>query len=203
MTKVKRTFCAGLQVLAAMTVAVRAPAAERIVWKPVEAAVLKVDDRPAKSWEVYRAEKKEHLLLVQLGARFLMLDTKAHEIYELDPQRLQRKGKELRWERTKRGTTKAQSTQSEHGEDVRLKPDATQAAKERTTETQSSRREHKEGGPRQREATQAGPPENLLPSTDWMVRDAGPAKLVRVRLVGEGRVLEVQLPQQPDLRVVY
>ncbi len=73
-------------------------AAEKIVLKPVEQAVLKVDDRPARIWNVYRAEKKNHLVLVQLGRRFLMLDSHAHEIYELDPAKLERKDKELLWQ---------------------------------------------------------------------------------------------------------
>ena len=70
-------------------------AADRILWKPVERAVLKVDDRPARIWNVYRAEKKDHLVLVQLGRRYLMFDYRAHETYELDPAKLERKEKEL------------------------------------------------------------------------------------------------------------
>ncbi len=73
-------------------------AAERVVWKPVGRAVLKVDDRPARIWNVYYAEKKDHLLLVQLGRRFLLLDYRAKEIYELDPAKLERKQKELVWQ---------------------------------------------------------------------------------------------------------
>ncbi len=77
--------------------AVSAPAAENIVWKPVANALLRIDDRPAKLWNVYRAEKKDHLLLVELGRRFLMLDLRDREIYELDPARLERKDKLLLW----------------------------------------------------------------------------------------------------------
>lgn len=74
-----------------------AAAAERIVWKPLENAVLKVDERPAKVWNVYRAEKKDHLLLVTLGRRFLMLDIKGREIYELNPTKFEQKNNELLW----------------------------------------------------------------------------------------------------------
>ena len=74
-----------------------APAAERIVWKPLENAVLKIDERPAKVWNVYRAEKRDHLLLVTLGRRFLMLDIKEREIYELDPAKFEQKNNELLW----------------------------------------------------------------------------------------------------------
>lgn len=70
-------------------------AADRLTWKPVTEAVLKVDDQPAKLWNVYQAAKKSHLLLIQLGQRFLMLNTKAREAYELNPASLKRSGKDL------------------------------------------------------------------------------------------------------------
>ncbi len=110
--------------------------------------MLKVDDRPARIWNVYRAEKKDHLLLVQLGGRFLMLDSREHEIYELNPAKLERKGKELVW----------------HEADKPAKP---------------------------------------LATADWLVHDAGRARRIRARLTSEGRVLEVQVPLQVDLRSVY
>ncbi|HEX2712196.1 MAG TPA: hypothetical protein VHM88_08240 [Candidatus Acidoferrales bacterium] len=73
------------------------PAQERIVWKPLERATLRIDDRPVKIWNVYGAEKKEHLILVQLGQRFLLLDTRARQIFELEPASLERKDKDLLW----------------------------------------------------------------------------------------------------------
>ena len=73
-------------------------AADKIVWKALERATLRIDDRPAKIWNVYRAEKKEHLVLVRLGRRFLMLDTREHQIFELDPAKLERKDKVLLWQ---------------------------------------------------------------------------------------------------------
>jgi hypothetical protein len=123
-------------------------AADQVVWKPLENAVLKIDERPAKIWNIYRAEKKDHLLLVTLGRRFLMLDVREHEIYELDPAKFERKSKELLW----------------HEADRPAKP---------------------------------------LATTDWMVRDAGRARRIRARLADEGRVLEVQVPVQRDLRQLY
>ncbi len=125
-----------------------APAGERIVWKPLENAVLKVDERPAKVWNVYRAEKKDHLLLVTLGRRFLMLDIKGREIYELDPTKFEQKNNELLWH-------------------------------------------------------EADKPARPLPTADWVVRDAGRARRIRVRLADEGRVLEVQVPITRDFRSVY
>ena len=43
----------------------------------------------------------------------------------------------------------------------------------------------------------------LVPSTDWTLRDVGPAELVRFTLGDYGRVLEVSLPHPPDLRPFY
>jgi hypothetical protein len=40
-------------------------------------------------------------------------------------------------------------------------------------------------------------------TADWWMRDAGRARIIRVRLKEEGRVLEVQLPLRPDLRIFY
>lgn len=137
-------------------------AAEKITWKPVALAVLKVDRQPAKIWNIYVAQKKEHMVLVQLGRRFLMLDMELREVVELDPAMLQRKGKDLQWERE---ATEARGKGGRAGKQPRG--------------------------------------ETLLSSEDWNIRDAGPARIVRVRLVAEGRVLEVQLPLRPDLRVLY
>ncbi len=71
--------------------------AEVIEWKPVVNAVLKVDDRPAKIWDLYVTGKRKHLALVQLGARFLMLDLEAQQISELAEPSLTRKGANLHW----------------------------------------------------------------------------------------------------------
>ncbi len=123
-------------------------AAEKIVWKLLERVVLKVDEKPARIWSVYHAEKKDHLLLVALGRRYLLLDIREHQIYELDPAKLERKDKDLLW----------------------------------------------------READRPAKP---LPTDDWTVRDVGPARRIRAKLAGEGRVLEVQVPIQRDLRQFY
>ncbi len=93
MAKTAAIPCAVVMLAAAASFA----AAERIVWKPLERAVLKVDEKPARTWNVFRAEKKAHLLLVAIGRRYLLLDVRARQIYELDPGKLERKDKELFW----------------------------------------------------------------------------------------------------------
>jgi hypothetical protein len=39
-----------------------------------------------------------------------------------------------------------------------------------------------------------------IPSTEWSIRDVGPAQSIKLTLGDYGRVLEVQLPHMPDLR---
>jgi len=144
----KSWFPALLVVLCLLASTAVARAAELLTWKPVPDALLKIDGRPVKLWTLYRAEKKSRYVLVQLGSRYLLLDTEAKELYELKPENVQHKGKELR-------------------------------------------------APLPQES------DKPLPTTNWVVRSVGPAVLIRVKLAAEGRVLEVQLPQKPDLRSLY
>lgn len=72
-------------------------APETLVWKPITLGVLKIDERPVKTWEIYVTKKYKNWVLLQIGARFLMLDVAAQEIFELDPAGLQRKNTELHW----------------------------------------------------------------------------------------------------------
>jgi len=147
------------------------PAHERVTWKPVAAAVLKMDERPVKLWNVYRGEKKGHLILVQLGQRYLMLDTRAQEVWEIDAAALKRKGEELLWERREKLGAEEQTPRG--------------------------------GRQAEKSAPEKAPGPKALPTEGWTIRDAGRARIVRVKLTAEGRVLEVQLPIQPDLRRAY
>jgi hypothetical protein len=94
---IQKLLPAALALSATAALSEATPAADKIVWKPPERSVLRIDDRPAKIWNVYRAEKKEYLILVQLGRRFLLLDTREHLIYELDPAKLEHKDKDVLW----------------------------------------------------------------------------------------------------------
>jgi hypothetical protein len=44
---------------------------------------------------------------------------------------------------------------------------------------------------------------NLIPSSDWTVRDVGPAELIRFTLGDYGRVLDVSIAHPPDLTSFY
>lgn len=43
-------------------------------------------------------------------------------------------------------------------------------------------------------------PSRVIPSSEWEMRDIGPAELIKLKLGDYGRTLEIQLPHMPDLR---
>jgi hypothetical protein len=45
--------------------------------------------------------------------------------------------------------------------------------------------------------------ENLIPTTEWSIRDVGPAELIRFTLGDYGRVLDVSISHPPDLTSFY
>jgi hypothetical protein len=46
-------------------------------------------------------------------------------------------------------------------------------------------------------------PEKPLPTSDWSTRDVGSAWRIRLKLAAEGRMVDLQIPQLPDLRGLY
>jgi hypothetical protein len=68
---------------------------ERLQWKPVAPAVLKLDDRPVNNWSLYRAERRTYLLLVVLDNRWLLLDLRTQTVYQADPKRYRHNGRRL------------------------------------------------------------------------------------------------------------
>jgi hypothetical protein len=118
---------------------------EKVIWKPVPDAILQVDSRAPKVWNVFQAGKKFDPLLLQLGSRYLVIYVRNMEIYEIKPEQLQHKGDDLLW----RDTDK---------------------------------------------------PEKAVPTSDWSTKDVGSASRILVKLSAEGRLINIQIPQVPDLR---
>lgn len=56
-------------------------------WKPVEGAQVKLDDKIPLAWNVFQLEKKKqsNFVLILLGRRYLLLDTKAKLVYLVFP----------------------------------------------------------------------------------------------------------------------
>jgi hypothetical protein len=138
---------AGTFVVMLLLIAMSARAAEKekIVWKPIPDAILQVDSRAPKIWNVYQAGKKFDPLLLQIGSRYLVIYVRNMEIYEIKPELLEHKGENLLWRET----------------DKPVKPIAT---------------------------------------SDWSTKDVGSASRVLVKLADEGRLVNIQIPQMPDLR---
>jgi hypothetical protein len=66
------------------------------VWKPVQFAIVRFNDAAPQSWNIYHSEKRD-ALLVKLWKRFLYLDLKEGEVYEVDPQTVKPQGDNVEW----------------------------------------------------------------------------------------------------------
>ena len=122
-----------------------AQAAEKVTWKPITDAILRIDDLAPKQWNLYRAGKKSDPLLLQLGSRALVIYVHNQAVYEISPTQLEHKGEDLLWRETDK-------------------------------------------------------PEKPLATSEWSTRDIGSAWRIRVKLVSEGRVVDIQIPEILDLR---
>jgi|SRR5579862_2961574 len=71
-------------------------------WKPIEDALLRVNDSPPKEWSAYRTGKKNEPLVLQMGNRFLFIQSHDHQVFELDPAKIEHKTEELLWSPTDR-----------------------------------------------------------------------------------------------------
>jgi hypothetical protein len=118
---------------------------DKIIWIPVQNAILQVDSRAPKEWNVFQPGKKFDPLLVQIGSRFLVIYVRNMEAYEIKPEQLLHRGDFLIWVET----------------DKPAKP---------------------------------------LPTSDWSTKDVGSATRILLKLTGEGRVVNIELPKMPDLR---
>jgi hypothetical protein len=139
-----RTIVVAGLCLAVLNIALAADK-EKVIWKPVPDAILQVDSRAPKVWNVFQAGKKFDPLLLQLGSRYLVIYVRNMEIYEIKPEQLQHKGDDLLW----RDTDK---------------------------------------------------PDKPVPTSDWSTKDVGSASRILVKLSAEGRLINIQIPQVPDLR---
>ena len=65
-------------------------------WKSVEFAIVKFNDEAPKSWSMYHTEKKG-VLLLRLRKRYLLVNVKDEEVYEIDPQTVKPAGDNVEW----------------------------------------------------------------------------------------------------------
>jgi hypothetical protein len=69
---------------------------KKLLWKSVGFAIVKFNEEAPKSWNIYHTEKKG-LLLVHLWKRYLLVDTREQEVYEIDPQTVKQHGDDVEW----------------------------------------------------------------------------------------------------------
>src|SRR5258708_39151786 len=74
-----------------------AHAAEKVTWKPIPDAVLRIDDRAPKQWRLFHAGKKYDPLLLQLGSRVWGIYAHNQAVYEIPPAQVEHKGEDLFW----------------------------------------------------------------------------------------------------------
>ena len=66
------------------------------VWKPVEFAIVKIDDGPPKSWNMYHTEKRG-VLLLRVWKRYLLIDMNQQEVYDIDPATITAQADNVTW----------------------------------------------------------------------------------------------------------
>src|ERR1700732_3729771 len=70
--------------------------AEKAVWKPVQFAIVRFNDDAPASWNIYHGEKRG-VLLVRLWKRYMLVDGKEQEVYEVDPAKVKSQGETVEW----------------------------------------------------------------------------------------------------------
>jgi len=95
-----RSTSLGIAAAVFLSLAVAAnAAADKIIWKPLDQAIISVDGKAPQFWNVYTADKQNQLLLVQLWKRYLLVDRKQEAVYDIDPKTLwpSRNGQAKTW----------------------------------------------------------------------------------------------------------
>ncbi|HMD32894.1 MAG TPA: hypothetical protein VKG84_13350 [Candidatus Acidoferrales bacterium] len=102
-----QTLLAGVATWLLLSAAVPLPvrADDKTLWAPVPNVLFTIDSKPAKLWTIYHAskDKKEHRLLLQIGARYLMIDTQLRMIVEYDSAAFSKKGTDCEMPRDAKG----------------------------------------------------------------------------------------------------
>jgi hypothetical protein len=143
-------FCMVLVILQIAATSGANAQGERVHWKPVNLAQIKLDEKTPLAFNVYRPDKKKdsHFVLILLGRRYIELDIKAKIAYSVPFADVHKTGSDL-------------------------------------------------------ESDNFAVPSRVLATSDWSVRDVGPAELIKLTLGDYGRNLAVELPHPPDLRAFY
>ncbi len=100
MTRLRSSMTFRLWLLIAILIATLTPlrvsADQKAVWKPVQFAIVRFNDDAPKSWNIYHGEKRG-VLLVRLWKRYMLVDVKEQEVYDVDPERVKPRGENVEW----------------------------------------------------------------------------------------------------------
>ena len=88
-------FARELRIHPAATSSQTAPPA-RLIWHPLEFAILRFNDDAPKSWNIYHTDKKG-VFLVRLWKRYLLVNLQDQEVYDIDPQTIKASGDSVEW----------------------------------------------------------------------------------------------------------
>ncbi len=69
-----------------------------VPWKPIEDALLRVNDVAVKDWSVFQSGKKRDPLLLQIGNRFLLINVHDRQVFEVDPSKVEQKPDQVLWD---------------------------------------------------------------------------------------------------------
>jgi len=73
-----------------------AATAESVEWKQVVMGIVKLNDEPPRSWNMYYSGKRGWVML-RLWKRYLLVGLRDEEVYDIDPQSFTVKGETLVW----------------------------------------------------------------------------------------------------------
>jgi hypothetical protein len=66
------------------------------LWKSVDFAIVKINDGPPLSWNMYHAEKRG-VWLLRIWHRYLLIDLGQQEVFDVDPQTVVTQGENVTW----------------------------------------------------------------------------------------------------------
>jgi hypothetical protein len=69
------------------------------LWKSVEFAIVKINDGPPLSWNMYHAEKRG-VWLLRIWHRYLLIDLGQQEVFDVDPKTVVTQGDNVTWSPT-------------------------------------------------------------------------------------------------------
>jgi hypothetical protein len=90
-------FVAPLLLILLASTAARAQ--NKPTWKSVDFAIVKINDGPPLSWNMYHAEK-HGVLLLRIWHRYLLIDLNQQEVFDIDPKTVVQQGETVQWSHT-------------------------------------------------------------------------------------------------------